>query len=170
MSWSSLVSWHKHTFQMMYASEKLKHYRLLLTLLLFVRWVWLSNTDEDDKKEERPEELDYQLDLWGQRRWALIKINKIFKNSWIFTPIFELNVSTLFLLRYVMFFQRRRRSCLKKSIASKSYLTMIVSWKQKYSVKKIKKGEQGYIPCSCCICIIVLFVWFFFQLRDIYHS
>lgn len=48
---------------------------MLLTLLLFVRWMWLSNTDEDDKEEERPEELDDQLDLCEQRMWVPLKID-----------------------------------------------------------------------------------------------
>lgn len=40
--------------------------------------MWLSYTDEDDKEEERPEELDYQLDLWEQKTWALLKIDETF--------------------------------------------------------------------------------------------
>lgn len=56
---------------------------MLLTLLLFVRWMWLSNTDEDDKEEERPEELDDQLDLWEQRMWAPLKIDETFCPRWV---------------------------------------------------------------------------------------
>lgn len=152
-SWSSLAGWHKHTFQRLYVSEKLKHYPIILTLLLFVRWMWLSNTDEDDKEEERPEELDYQLDLWQQKTWLLWKIDETVcsKMSLMWELFIKINdlysdprtkhVSTLFLLRYVTFFQRRRRSCLKKSIAPRSYLTMMVSWKKKKLNEKIRKGS-----------------------------
>lgn len=89
-------------------------------------------------------------------RWVscelFIKINDLYSD-----PRTK-HVSTLFLLRYIMFFQRRRRSCLKKSIAPRSYLTMMVSWKKKYSMRKSEKLHSssgtlitlnyGLIGCS----------------------
>lgn len=47
-------------------------------------------------------------------------------------------VGTLFLLRYVTFFQRSRKSCLKKLIAPRSHPTMLVIWR-KESVRKSGK-------------------------------
>lgn len=32
----------------------------------------MTNGDEDDKEEERPEELDNQLDLHKRRTWAVV--------------------------------------------------------------------------------------------------
>lgn len=59
--------------------------------------MWLSNTDEDDKEEERPEELDDQLDLWEQRMWAPLKIDETFcprqvsYDSYLMKSTFTLN-------------------------------------------------------------------------------
>lgn len=47
---------------------KQKHYAISLTLLLLIRRVRLTNGDEDDKEEERPEELNDELNLYGEEK------------------------------------------------------------------------------------------------------
>ena len=58
-------------------------YIIPLTLALFVRRVWMTNRNEDDEEEERPEELDDQLDLYKRRTWEQLQVHQI---------IFPLNV------------------------------------------------------------------------------
>lgn len=52
------------------------HYIISLTLLLHVRRVRLTNTDEDNKEKQWPEELYDQLNLYGRRRWELLYLCK----------------------------------------------------------------------------------------------
>lgn len=46
----------------------------------------MTNGNEDDKEEERPEELDDQLDLYKRRTWEQLQVHQI---------IFPLNVQAL---------------------------------------------------------------------------
>lgn len=59
------------------------YYIISLTLLLLVRRVRLTNTDEDNKEEQWPEELYDQLNLYGRRRWELLYLRKKEKKSCI---------------------------------------------------------------------------------------
>lgn len=54
------------------------------------------------------------------------------------------NVHTLFLRRYVMFFQSRRKSCLKNPIAPNSYLAMMESCNTKLNVEKRRHVTESY--------------------------
>lgn len=68
-------------------------------------------------------------------------------NKLLYSFLWSENVATLFLLRYVMFFQSRRKSCLKNPIAPNSYLAMMRSCKTQHVVRKKFSRMSKYSGC-----------------------
>lgn len=55
----------------------------------------MTNRDEDDEEEERPEELDDQLDLRKRRTWELLQCIKSFFLAELinyYTPFYEVKI------------------------------------------------------------------------------